>query len=144
MENVTELSNEFGPFTPQELEKVVDWLKSKNLRFEIGKDQQVEDNFRSNDSSNVLNRARWRTEVYLAQVFMVQVADMKNDQVAELSQLLAPNEKIPQRFLNKAVDDSELRMKKQQSKKIIWAWIAIIFMGGPMIFSILKILFKGE
>ena len=76
MEMKRDLVNEFGPFTPQELEKVVDWLQSKNLKFEIGKDQQVENQFRVNDGRNVVARAEFRTEVYLAQIFMVHVEQM--------------------------------------------------------------------
>lgn len=142
--SLVQISNEFGPFTPQELEKVVDWLTSKNLKFQIGKDQQTEDSFRSNDGSNVLNRTEWRTNVYLAQIFMVQVLNMNANQILQLNQLLVPAEKIPQKFLNHSIDDSAKRAKLQQVKKMTWSWIALIFLGGPVIFSIIKILFKGE
>ena len=145
MESATAMSNEFGPFTPQELEKVVDWLKSKNLKFEIGKDQHVEDLFRLNDGRNIIKQAEFRTEVYLAQIFVVQVQNMDDNLRSEFNQFFSLSEKIPQRFLSGTVaDDSASRMKSQQRKKMIWAGIAAFIMGAPILFSIIKILFKGE
>ncbi len=145
MENATAVSNEFGPFTPQDLEKVVDWLKSKKLKFEIGKDQHVEDLFRLNDGRNIIKQAEFRTEVYLAQIFVVQVQDMNDDLRSEFNQFFSLSEKIPKRFLSGTEpENTDSRMKSQQRKKMIWAWVAAIIMGAPILFSIIKILFKGE
>lgn len=137
--------NEFGPFTPQELEKAVDWLKSKNLNFEISKDQKVEDLFRLNDGQNIMKQVEFRTEVYLAQIFTLQVADMSNELVNEFQRVFNLAEKIPQRFLSEKFQlDSTVRMKKQQTKKMVWAWITALILGAPILFSIIQILFKGE
>jgi len=145
MEKERDLVNEFGPFTPQELEKVVDWLQSKNLKFEIGKDQQVENQFRMNDGRNVVARAEFRTEVYLAQIFMVHVEQMTSQQTTDFHRLFNMIEKIPARFTQVTrAEDAVDRMKKQQLKKRIWATIAAVIMGGPVLVTLFKILFKGE
>lgn len=145
MEKERDLVNEFGPFTPQELEKVVDWLQSKNLKFEIGKDQQVENQFRINDGRNVVARAEFRTEVYLAQIFMVHVESMTSQQMTDFHRLFNMIEKIPTRFTQMtSAEDAVDRMKKQQLKKRIWATIAAVIMGGPVLLTLFKILFKGE
>lgn len=137
--------NEFGPFTPQELEKVVDWLQSKNLKFEIGKDQQVENQFRINDGPNVVARAEFRTEVYLAQIFIVHVQQLSSEQTTEFHRLFNRIEKIPARFTTStSADDSIDRMRLQQFKKRVWAAIAAVIMGGPILLTLFKILFKGE
>jgi hypothetical protein len=144
VENQIKSSNEFGPFTPQELEKVVDWLKLKNLLFEIGKDQKAENAFKISDGQNIVHQAEFRTETYLAQIFTVQVQGMNSELVSEFHQLFRMTEKIPERFLSQPTESAEARMRAQQRKKMIWAWIAAIIMGGPMILSLINILFKGE
>ncbi len=145
METERELVNEFGPFTPQELEKVVDWLQSKNLNFEIGKDQQIENQFRINDGQNVVARAEFRTEVYLAQIFMVHVEQMTSQQTSDFHRLFNITESIPARFAKITSTDDDLdRMKKQQLKKRVWATLAAVLMGGPVLLTLFKILFKGE
>ena len=137
--------NEFGPFTPQELEKAVDWLQSKNLNFEISKDQKVEDLFRLNDGQNIVAQAEFRTEVYLAQIFNLKITDMTVEQVKEFQLLFSFAEKIPQRFLSPEFQEAAFgRKKKQQTKKMAWSWIMAIILGAPILFSILQILFKGE
>jgi hypothetical protein len=145
MENERALINEFGPFTPQELEKVVDWLQSQNLKFEIGKDQKVENQFRVNDGQNVVARAEFRTEVYLAQIFMVQVESMSTQQMTDFHRLFNMIEKIPARFTKMTTpEDAHERMRKQQFKKRVWATITALIMGGPILVTLFKILFKGE
>ncbi len=144
MEKQRDLINEFGPFTPQELEKVVDWLKSENLKFEIGKDQQIENQFRINDGQNVVARAEFRTEVYLAQIFVVHVEQMNSQQTTNFHRLFNMIEKIPVRFTQATSAEDVVRMKKQQLKKRIWATIAAFIMGGPILLTLFKILFKGE
>lgn len=145
MEKERDLVNEFGPFTPQELEKVVDWLQSENLKFEIGKDQQIENQFRINDGQNVVARAEFRTEVYLAQIFMVQVQQMTSQQTANFHRLFNMIEKIPARFAQaNPTEDAVDRMKNQQFKKRVWATLAAVLMGGPVLLTLFKILFKGE
>lgn len=145
MEMKRDLENEFGPFTPQELEKVVDWLQSENLKFEIGKDQQIENQFRINDGQNVVARAEFRTEVYLAQIFMVQVEQMTSQQTANFHRLFKMTESIPARFAKMTSTENDIeRMKNQQFKKRVWATLAAVFMGGPVLLTLFKILFKGE
>jgi uncharacterized protein YdcH (DUF465 family) len=145
MEKESDLVNEFGPFTPQELEKVIDWLQSKNLKFEIGKDQHVENQFRINDGQNIVARAEFRTEVYLAQIFRVHVESMSSQQTADFHRLFNMTEKVPARFTQATQNEDDVdRMKNQNFKKRMWATVAAVIMGGPILLTLFKILFKGE
>ena len=136
--------HEFGPFTPQELESVVDWLQSEGLQFEINKDQRTEDLFRLNDANNVIHQVEFRTQIYLAQIFSVKVVDMSVEQLSRFNKKFRLTEKIPTEFIQnhfEGVDYS--RMMSQKTKKMIWAWIMTLIFLIPMLMSFYKILFMG-
>lgn len=134
--------HEYGPFSPQELEKVVNWLKSQNLEFEILKDDQAEKKFQQNDIQNTVALGRFRTDIYLAQIYTVQVQSMTSDQILIFQQLFAQVEEVPLRLkqeISEVVDEG--RLLKNNSKKRFWAWILILF---PVVYFILVNIFKGE
>lgn len=64
---------EVGPFTPQELDEVVEMLKSQGAAFEILKDEETEKLQMTNDYANVVKKAEYRLETYLGQIFYVRV-----------------------------------------------------------------------
>lgn len=137
--------HEFGPFTPQELESVVDWLQAEGLQFEISKDQRTEDLFRLNDGNNVVQQVEFRTQIYLAQIFSVKVVDMSVEQLSRFNKKFRLSEKIPQEFMQNQFDGVDYpRMMSQKTKKMIWAWIMTLIFLVPMLLSFYKILFKGE
>ncbi len=90
--------SDFGPFTPQELERFVTWLAAKKYQYDIIKDQAAENAFTMNDGRNAVTRAELRTEVYLAQIFTVRVEDLNSEQAYEIRQHFKFIEEVPQRF----------------------------------------------
>lgn len=64
---------EVGPFTPQELEQVVEMLQSQRAAFEILKDEETEKLQMKNDYANVVKKAEYRLETYLGQIFYIRI-----------------------------------------------------------------------
>ena len=135
---------DFGPFTPQELERFVIWLAAKKYLYEIIKDQAAENAFTMNDGRNAVTRADLRTEVYLAQIFTVRVEDLNAQQVHELSKHFKLIEDVPERFKGdeKVIpfeSESELnsRLTKSARQKRFWAAIIFIFMVLPMLVGLI-------
>lgn len=64
---------EVGPFTPQEIDEVVQTLKSQNAAFEIMKDEESEQAQMKDNFANVVKKAEYRLETYLGQIFYVRV-----------------------------------------------------------------------
>lgn len=136
---------DFGPFTPQELERFVTWLQAKKLVFEIVKDQAAENAFTINDGQNAVFRADLRTEIYLAQIFTVRVENLTKEQVAEISATFKLLEDIPERFKGdeKIIpfeSDAELqvRLKRSSKQKQQWAVIIFILMVIPLLIGLIK------
>ena len=69
----------YGPFTPQECEKAVNWLKEHNIKFEILKDQEKENEFKSSNGVNIIKQAEFRTETFLAQLFYIETTEISAD-----------------------------------------------------------------
>ncbi len=67
---------EVGPFTPQELEHVCDSLKSRQVSFEILKDEETEKAQMKNDYSNLVKKAEYRLETYLGQIFYLKIRQL--------------------------------------------------------------------
>lgn len=136
---------DFGPFTPQELERFVTWLTAKKYSFEIIKDQAAENAFTMNDGRNAVTRADLRTEVYLAQIFTVRVESLSAEQVHEINQHFKLIEVVPSRFQGdeKVIpfeSESELntRLAKSARQKRFWAAVIFIFMVIPMLVGIVQ------
>ncbi|HEY8272370.1 MAG TPA: hypothetical protein VIG33_15875 [Pseudobdellovibrionaceae bacterium] len=65
---------QYGPLTPQELDKLVHELQLRNIPFEIQKDEEAEKKFKSNNFSNIVNQISYRNEQYLGQIFYITLA----------------------------------------------------------------------
>ena len=70
---------EYGPFTPQECEKAIVWLKDHQICFEVIKDQAAENEFRVNSGANIVKQAEFRTETFLAQLFYLEIPEIDAD-----------------------------------------------------------------
>lgn len=145
----TKQTTDFGPFTPQELERFVTWLNLKKYPFDIIKDQAAERAFTANDGSNVLNRAEWRTEVYLAQIFTVRVEGLSPEQIDDINQHFKLIEDVPAQFRgnDKVIPfESEVelkaRLEKSTQQKRFWAAIIFIVIVLPGLVTVIKNLFK--
>ncbi len=148
MDNIKQ-TTDFGPFTPQDLERFVTWLNAKKYLYEIIKDQAAENAFTINDGRNAVTRADLRTEVYLAQIFTVRVEGLSADQVSEINQHFNWIEEVPARFRGdekvipfESETELQKRLDKSARQKRFWAAIVFIFVAIPMLIGIFRNIFK--
>ena len=149
MENIKQ-TTDFGPFTPQELERFVTWLENKKYQFEIIKDEAAENAFTSNEGRNVVARADLRTEVYLAQIFTVRVEALSWLQVDEINRHFNLIEDVPHRFKGdekvipfESETERQLRLDKANRQKRFWAAVVFVLMVIPLLIGLIKNLFKN-
>jgi len=122
---------QYGPLTPQELDGFVRELQLKNIPFEIQKDEDAEKKFKSNNFSNLVTQAEYRTEQYLGQIFYVTLATKDLPKISDsLSRLGFPTE-LPDFPSELEVDDREdvfVRAKADKTKfnRRMVAWILLI------------------
>lgn len=67
-------SVEIGPLTPQELDRICEILKRDRVSFEIYKDEETEKLETKSDFHNLVTKAEFRTESYLAQIFYLSLS----------------------------------------------------------------------
>ncbi len=64
---------QYGPYSPQEVDRITVWLKQQPIKFELIRDDQEAKEALMNDGQNLVNLADLRTGIYLAQVFYVNL-----------------------------------------------------------------------
>lgn len=136
------MKTQFGPFTPQDLERFISYLTSEGLSFEIRKDEKAEREFALNDGQNAVTRADLRTEIYLAQIFYVDVDNLLPTQVAQIQSKFGWSEEVPKRFRsdNPVVEfeseaQREQRIKGSTMLKRKWATVLFLLIVIPMLIS---------
>lgn len=106
----------YGPFTPQECDSAVKWLDSKGVQFQIIKDEEKEKDFRRSDGQNLVNQAHWRTEVFLAQVFYVEIESWSSSDQAEFTDKFLQKQEVPPDFIRQSqeseVSTEEMRLRR--------------------------------
>lgn len=127
---------QYGPYTPQECKKVVDWLQNRNIKFEIIKDQEKENEYKSSDGSNIVKRAEFRTETFLAQIFYIEILEINENLSREFNKLfVAQVEVFPKSLIEKpeTIDLNEAITKSIKTKRF-WSWVLlglwILFFAG--------------
>jgi hypothetical protein len=140
---------EYGPYTPQEIDRITDWLKTNQVTFELSKDQETEKLAMMNDGQNIVTRAEYRTSVYLGQIFYVQMASMTDLQKAEFDRLFSAKtevasssapirtDEVDQKMLH---DSLQSQIRKKRSWAAVLAGVMLILIG----FTVLKILIGGS
>lgn len=71
---MSENSVEIGPLTPQELDRICEILKRDKVSFEIFKDEETEKLETRDDFHNLVAKAEFRTESYLAQIYYLSLS----------------------------------------------------------------------
>lgn len=119
---------QYGPFTPQEFEKAVNWLKSHNVSFEIIKDQEKENQFKLSSGENIIKQAEFRTETYLAQIFYIEINEIDKTLSKEFESLFSVEPEVFPKSLDEKSESIDLKpdiMKSSQNKRL-WATLLII------------------
>lgn len=120
-----------GPFTPQECDRIVTWLQEKEIEFSLTNDEEVEKSFTSNDGPNLLRRAEFRTETFLAQQFYVEIPYMSSvDETEFRKRFLRPEEVLPASLTPvTAEDEFALRTGALKSARQKRYWARILAAG---------------
>ena len=127
---------QYGPFTPQECEKAIDWLKENHIHFDVIKDQSAENDFRVNSGANIVKQAEFRTETFLAQLFYLEIPEINTDLAAQLNSMFGvKTETFPLSMTEKpeSVDLAPDILKSSRIKRfwailLITIW-AVLFVG---------------
>lgn len=132
---------QYGPLTPQECEIAINWLRARDIHFEIVKDQAAENDFRANTGANIIKQAEFRTETFLAQIFYLDVSELEPKLEKELNLFfgVAP-ETLPLSMTEKpeSIDLKPAILKSARTKQL-WAILliaiwALLFLSYYFIF----------
>jgi hypothetical protein len=126
---------QFGPFSPQELEKLIRELQLKNIPFELAKDEKAEKKFKAIDYSNLLSQTHWRTEHYMAQIFYVTLAKSDlpkvREKIEEFGFPTTLEENPKELVLDEQMDVREnvflkAKIEKKNFNRRLVAWLLIV------------------
>lgn len=130
------VKEKYGPFSPQELESKINWLESHDIEFELVKDKESERSFQNNDPQNFLALAEFRTKVYLAQIFYLQISFLHQQQKQDFEKnFIVINEQAPN-WLNKLASPMSTgeAAQKHTQKQRFWATVLNLTWLGYIVF----------
>ncbi len=136
---------QYGPYSPQEVERISVWLKENNVPFELVRNDQEAKEALMNDGQNVVSLAEFRTNVYLAQVFYVvligptEIMQKKFEQLFTLKEEVFPSSKREVEGEDQLVHEGNL---KHQQKKRAWARVLSLLYIVPILISFYYLFFK--
>jgi hypothetical protein len=141
MENRTQ----YGPYSPQEMDRISTWLTQNHVQFEILRDDQQAKESLMNDGQNVVTLAEFRTQVYLAQVFYVALLEPTEALQKKFEELFTLKPEVFPEQRPATVDDERLLQEgkiHKQAKKRKWARLLTLLYVVPILFSIYYLFFK--
>lgn len=130
---------QYGPYSPQEVERISVWLKNNNVQFELIRNDQEAKEALMNDGQNVVSLAEFRTNVYLAQVFYVvlvvpaESTRKKFELLFTLKDEVFPSSKRQVEAEDQLVVEGKL---KHQQKKRNWARVLSLLYIVPILISV--------
>lgn len=137
-----EKQNQYGPYSPQELERATKWLQAQGIQFEIFRNDQEARESLMNDGINLVNLADLRTGIYLAQIFYLSLPQANESQHQEFKrQFTAAPETFPNRKQSDVAEDESLlhaNSLKNKFKKRGWAAV----LAAALIVQILIVLYR--
>ncbi len=142
-----ENSIQYGPYSPQEIERIATWLQTQKIQFEIIRDDQEAKEALMNDGQNVVNLADLRTGIYLAQVFYVNLSQMTDVQQRNFENLYCLKAEV---FKSKSPlasnDDQQLAddSLKNQRKKRSWAIFLSVVLIIQIMIGFYLVILKGS
>ncbi|MFZ3228780.1 MAG: hypothetical protein WA160_01150 [Pseudobdellovibrio sp.] len=131
---------EYGPYTPQEIERITAWLKTNQIAFDLIKDEETEKLAMMNDGENLVTRVEYRTTTYLGQIFYIQISTMDTNKKAIFENLFAAKKENfkAQPSARSEIEDQKLiavGAKSQHLKKRTWAMVLSILLIGVIVVS---------
>lgn len=138
---------EYGPYSPQEVERIVAWLNKKAVSFQILRNDQDEKEALMNDGLNALRLADLRTGIYLGQIFYIVLNNAVPEVHKQFTELFSrPQESFahPERFQPSLEEENNLVADAYSHEKVqrSWAkWLVLAMMINVLIVAIM-IIFK--
>lgn len=121
---------QYGPYSPQETERIINWLQVQKIKFEIVRDDQEAREALMNDGQNIINLADLRTQVYLAQIFYINLLNVTEDikQSFESQFCLKGESFLDRQSVSKIDDNIKVAVDSLQhhQKKRQWAIILVV------------------
>ncbi len=142
MSTTNENLNQYGPYSPQELDRASKWLQAQGIPFEIIRNDQEARESLMNDGQNLVNLADLRTGIYLAQIFYLafpKATDLQRKSFEDRFNL--KSESFPhQKQVDLADDEAALHNSslKNKFKKRGWASLLVAL----IVIQILIVLFN--
>ena len=137
---------QYGPYSPQEVDRVSSWLKEQNIQFEILRNDQEARESLMNDGQNVVNLADLRTGVYLAQIFYISLKNASESQKVQFENKFTPqNESFSKQTAVDLVSDQTIvhsRSIRHQYKKRSWAIFLAFLLISQILVAFYHIIFK--
>ena len=136
---------QYGPYSPQEIERISVWLKENNVSFELVRNDQEAKEALMNDGQNVVSLAEFRTNVYLAQVFYVALIGATESMRKKFEELFTLKAEVFPSSKNQVVDEDRLVTEgklKHQQKKRNWARVLSLLYIVPILISFYYLFFK--
>ncbi|MBC7741894.1 MAG: hypothetical protein H7061_06840 [Bdellovibrionaceae bacterium] len=141
---------QYGPYSPQELDRASKWLQGHLIAFEIIRNDQDAKEALMNDGQNVVNLADLRTGIYLAQIFYI---NLKNPTEAQKKDFESRFTEKSESFLHQGAGgvlsegDEDLVAKasrKNHFKKRAWATILAAAIIIQIIYSLYHLFLKEK
>lgn len=136
---------QYGPYSPQEIERISVWLKQNNINFELIRDDQQAQESLMNDGQNVVSLAEFRTNIYLAQIYYITLIDASVTAKAQFEDRFTLKSEIAPFADFESADDEkwlEQGKLKQQRKKRGWAIFLALYLVVLIVVSLVRLLWK--
>lgn len=119
----------YGPFTPQELDPMLKWLEKSDVTYDLIRDDQGEKNLTDNSPSNMLAVSEFRTKVYLAQIFYLDIQFASSDFLNSFeSKFIYKSEVVPI-WINKVKDmATKPLVVGHENRKSFWARAIVLYL----------------
>jgi len=136
---------QYGPYSPQEVDRISVWLKENNVQFELVRNDQEAKEALMTDGQNVVSLAEFRTNIYLAQVFYVALVSPSEAMQQKFEDLFSLKAEVfPSTQKQTDGDDQLLTEGKlnHQQKKRNWARVLSLLYIVPILISFYYLFLK--
>ena len=119
----------YGPFTPQELDPMLKWLEKGHIVYDLIRDDQGEKNLTDNSPVNMLAVSEFRTKVYLAQIFYLDIQFTSTDVINSFEDKFIHKSEVVPIWINRVKDIATKPLAvNQENRKAFWARAIVLYL----------------
>jgi len=119
----------YGPFTPQELDPMLKWLEKSHIVYDLIRDDQGEKNLTDNSPVNMLAVSEFRTKVYLAQIFYLDIQFASSDIINSFEGKFIHKSEVVPIWINRVKDIATKPLAvNQENRKAFWARTIVLYL----------------